>query len=182
MRVAIGSLLQRSDPARPGLTTLDAFLAGTLERDAALMAPAAATEIAGFLHVLQQAGVIAVPLLAAEAANGPPLMRESFHVLAVELVHRLAARLPVDAVLLATDAALRVEDEPDAAAELLERMRLVLPARTPIVVALHGAATARLADTGAIIAVAGDEEDRAAFGRRAARCAIDLMRHGARST
>ncbi|MBN8908952.1 MAG: M81 family metallopeptidase, partial [Rhodospirillales bacterium] len=127
---------------------------------------------AGFVAELRQADATVVPLLAAEAAEGPPLMRESFHVLAVELVHRLAARLPVDAVLLATDAALRVEDEADAAAELIERARLVLSARTPIVVALHGAATARLADTGAIIVSAQEHEDRAAFGRRVARRVI----------
>lgn len=173
MRVAVGSLLQRTDLTRPGLTTLDAFLAGTLERDAAMLASTAPTEIRGFAEALREADATAVPLLAAEAADGPPLMRESFHVLAVELVHRLAARLPVDAVLIATEAGLRVEDEPDAAAELVERIRLVLPARTPIVVALRGTATARLADTGAIIMVARAGEDRTTLGRRAARRAVD---------
>ncbi len=95
-----------------------------------------------------------VPLIAAVAPAGGPLMRETFHVLAIELVHRLAARRPVDGVLLSLPNVLTVEDEPDGNAELLERVRNVLPPQLPIVVSLPiGAApTPRMRLTGAIFA------------------------------
>ena len=79
-------------------------------------------------------------------------MRETFHVLAVELVHRLAARRPVDGVLLSLSATLVIEDEPDGNAELLERVRNVLPAGLPIAVVLPAGAsvTPRMRQPGVI--------------------------------
>ena len=93
-----------------------------------------------------------VPLIAAVSPAGGPLMRETFHVLAVELVHRLAARRPVDGVLLALSDGLGIEDEPDGNAELLERVRNVLPPGLPIGVALDPGAvvTPRMRHTGAV--------------------------------
>lgn len=121
MRIAIGALTHDTIPGLP-LTMMDAFV---LHRDDAVMAA-----LPAFANAL--AGMDIVPLIAAHASPGGPLMRETFHVLAVELVHRLAARRPVDGVLLSMPAALTIEDEPDGNAELLERVRNVLPPRLPI--------------------------------------------------
>jgi microcystin degradation protein MlrC len=73
-------------------------------------------------------------------------------VLAVELVHRLAARRPVDGVLLALSGGLAIEDEPDGNAELLERVRNVLPPGLPIGVLLEAGAlvTERMRQPGVV--------------------------------
>ena len=108
--------------------------------------------------ILREAGAEIVPLIAATGAAGGPLMRETFHVLAVELVHRLAARRPVDGVLLALDGRMAVEDEVDGCGELLERVRNVLPPALPIGVALGGGAevTARMRQPGVFFVLDSD--------------------------
>ena len=79
-------------------------------------------------------------------------------MLAVELVHRLAARRPVDGVLLALDGRMAVEDEVDGCGELLERVRNVLPPALPIGVALGGGAevTARMRQPGVFFVLDSD--------------------------
>ena len=129
MRIALGYLIHRSDPTLSGVTMMEAF---ALHREEAVL-----TELPEFAAALTEAGADIVPLIAATGAAGAPLMRETFHVLAIELVHRLAARRPVDGVLLALDSRLVVEDEPDGSGELLERVRNVLPPGLPIGVALE---------------------------------------------
>jgi len=119
MRIAIGSLIHQTRPESP-MTMMEAF---TLHREQAVLDALPAFALDG--HDI-------VPLLAATSSPGGPLMRETFHVLAVELVHRLAARRPVDGVLLALSGGLAIEDEPDGNAELLERVRNVLPPGLPI--------------------------------------------------
>ena len=129
MRIAIGSLIHETEPGTP-VTMMEAF---TLHREQAVLAA-----LPAFADMLNGADI--VPLIAAVAAPGGPLMRETFHVLAVELVHRLAARRPVDGVLLALSGGLAIEDEPDGNAELLERVRNVLPPGLPIGVSLEAGA------------------------------------------
>lgn len=128
MRIAIGCLIHETKPGAP-LTMMEAF---TLHREQAVLAA---------LPAFAMTGTDIVPLIAAVSAPGGPLMRETFHVLAVELVHRLAARRPVDGVLLALSSGLCIEDEPDGNAELLERVRNVLPPGLPIGVAMETGAT-----------------------------------------
>jgi microcystin degradation protein MlrC len=131
MRIAIGGIVQETDTFPRPLTRMEAF---TIVRDQELLAASAPPGIAGFLSALE--GVTPVPLLFAGASRGGPVMRETFHVLVSEMVHRLAARLPVDGVLLVLHGGMAVEDEPDAALEIIERTRNVVPAGTPIGVAL----------------------------------------------
>ena len=123
MRIAIGSLIHETKPGAPQVM-MEAFV---LHREQAVLAE---------LPAFALSGDDIVPLIAAFSPAGGPLMRETFHVLAVELVHRLAARRPVDGVLLSLSATLAVEDEPDGIAELLERVRNVLPPGLPIGVVL----------------------------------------------
>ena len=153
MRIALGSLIHRSDPTLSGVTMMEAF---ALHREEAVL-----TELPEFAAALTEAGADIVPLIAATGAAGAPLMRETFHVLAIELVHRLAARRPVDGVLLALDSRLAVEDEPDGSGELLERVRNVLPPGLPIGVVLEtgGAPTDRMRQPGVFFV--GDAEGAA---------------------
>ena len=129
MRIAIGSLIHETTDT-PSLTMMESF---TLHRERAVL-----TALPAFTAALGSAEI--VPLIAATSPPGGRLMRETFHVLAIELVHRLAARRPVDGVLLSLSAGLAIEDEPDGVAELLERVRNVLPPGLPIGVALPAGA------------------------------------------
>jgi microcystin degradation protein MlrC len=106
-------------------------------------------------------------------------MRETFDVLVSEMVHRLAARRPVDGVLLALHGAMVVEDEPDAEAEILERVRNVLPPGTPIGVSLdlHGHVTPRMLQPDVFFV--GYREyphiDMFETGQRTARLLLDVL-------
>jgi microcystin degradation protein MlrC len=145
MRIAIGSLIHETDPGAP-LTMMEAF---ALHREKDVL-----TALPAFVEALGGADI--VPVFAAVSPPGGPLMRETFHVLAVELVHRLAARRPVDGVLLSLSGGLAIEDESDGNAELLERVRNVLPPGLPIAVALPPGAsvTPRMRQPGVVF---GDE-------------------------
>lgn len=181
MRIAIGSLMQETNTFVPFRTTVDTFNAYYLRRDAELLTGfgAARVEIPGFLSVLAEAGATPVPLLAGHGGSNGPVMRETFHVLVNEMVHRLAARLPVDGVLLALHGAMVVEDEPDAEAEILERVRNVLPPGTPIGVSLdlHGHITPRMLQPDVFFV--GYREyphiDMFETGQRTARLLLDVL-------
>ena len=186
MRIAIGSLVQQTTatvnpdtPATQRLTTMDGFTRNGLRRDAALLDGAGRTVLAGFLSVLAEVGMTPVPLLAADGGAGGPVMRETFHVLLTEMVHRLAARLPVDGVLLVLDSAMAIEDEPDAAAEILERVRNVLPPATPIGVALGACprVTAQMRQPAVLFPeeLEGPHPDTVEAGRRTARRLLDVL-------
>jgi microcystin degradation protein MlrC len=181
MRVAIGSLMQETNTFVPFRTTVDTFNAYYLRRDSELLTGFgdARVEIPGFLSVLEQAGVTPVPLLAGHGGSNGPVMRETFDVLVSEMVHRLAARRPVDGVLLALHGAMVVEDEPDAEAEILERVRNVLPPGTPIGVSLdlHGHVTRRMLQPD--VFYVGYREyphiDMFETGQRTARLLLDVL-------
>ena len=172
MRIAIGSLLQAT--IRPGpVVMMEAFTSRYFHRDRDLLGGFrdARAAVPGFISVLHAAGVDIVPLIATDGGAGGPVMRETFHVLAVELVHALAARRPVDGVLLGLDGAMQVDDEPEATAEILERIRNVLPPFTPIGVALRGhcGITPRMRQPGVIVRRMPPDRARRSVRRRAAR-------------
>ncbi|MDR3537948.1 MAG: M81 family metallopeptidase [Acetobacteraceae bacterium] len=181
MRIAVGSLMQETNTFVPFRTTVDTFNAYYLRRDAELLTGfgSARVEIPGFLSVLAEAGATPVPLLAGHGGSNGPVMRETFDVLVSEMVHRLAARRPVDGVLLALHGAMVVEDEPDAEAEILERVRNVLPPGTPIGVSLdlHGHITPRMLQPDVFFV--GYREyphiDMFETGERTARLLLDVL-------
>jgi microcystin degradation protein MlrC len=181
VRIAIGSLLQETNTFVPSRTTVDTFKQHCLRRDTELLDGCGAPwgEIPGFLSVLAEAGATPVPTLAAHGGSNGPVMRETFHVLVTEMVHRLAARLPVDGVLLALHGAMVVEDESDAEAEIVERVRNVLPPGTPIGVSLdlHGHITPRMLQPDVFFV--GYREyphiDMLETGQRTARLLMDVL-------
>jgi len=120
-----------------------------------------------------------VPLLAAFAMASGPLTRDCFEALVVPIVEGLRGAGPLDGVLLALHGAMVVEDEPDSEAEILERVRAVLPAGVPIVVTLdlHGHITQRMIQPG--VAYIGYREyphiDLYETGERGARLLLDWI-------
>jgi microcystin degradation protein MlrC len=148
MRIAVGSLMQEANTFVPFRTDLDTFRSVYLHRGAEMLTGygAARVEVPAFFDVLREAGVEAIPLLAAHAGSRGPVTRAAFDTLMGEMEQRLRDAGRLDGLLLALHGAMLVDDNPDAEGEIIERMRAILPARLPIGVSLdlHGHITARM--------------------------------------
>jgi microcystin degradation protein MlrC len=181
MRVAIAELKQETNSFVPFLTTLDTF------RDQYICAgeevrtrfAAVRVEMAAFMDVLREAGVEAVPLTAAFAMASGPVARDAFEALMAELLTRLRAAGPLDGVLLALHGAMVLEDEPDAEAEIIARVRAVVGPGLPIAVSLdlHGHITQAMLQPD--VAMIGYREyphiDMYETGERTARLLLDWI-------
>src|SRR4051794_4518240 len=123
MRIAVGALMQETNTFVPFPTTVETFERVCLHRGEAILTgyDAARTEVPAFLAVLCEAGAEVVPLIAAMALASGTVERSSFEALLGELLDRLRAAGPVDAVLLALHGAMVVEDAPDGEAEIVAR-------------------------------------------------------------
>lgn len=181
MRIAVGSLMQETNTFVPSRTTLDTFRRVYLRRGNEVLDGfgAARVEVTGFLDVLRAAGAEPVPLLAGHAGSSGPVRRPDFDLLVSELTERLAEAGTVDGVLLALHGAMVVEDAPDAEAEILSRVRAVLPPGTPIGVSLdlHGHITAAMLQPDVFLV--GYREyphiDLYETGQRVARLLLDTL-------
>ena len=155
MRVAIGSLMQETNTYAPFPTTLRQFEATYLRRGEEVLTGfgAAKVEIPGFIDVLTQAGAEIVPLLAAHAGSGGRVARADFDLLLGEMAERLVRAGPVDGVLLALHGAMVLEDAADAEAEIIARVRAVLPPGTSLGVSLdlHGHVTPAMLQSGTFL-------------------------------
>ena len=143
MRVAIGSLVQETNTFVPFRTTTATFEAIYLRRGEEMLHAYghARTEIPAFIDVLRAAGADIAPLLGTHAAASGPIERARLRGAGRrDGASGYAMPVPVDAVLLSLHGALVVEDEPDGDAEIVARVRAILPAGTPIGVSLdlHG--------------------------------------------
>jgi microcystin degradation protein MlrC len=154
-RVAVGQLAQETNHFVPMATTLAHFQRRLLLRgDAVLHGWAdAKVEVPGFLDVLRQAGAVALPLIAAGADSGGPVTRAAFETLLGEMLERLRASLPVDAVLLALHGAMVLQDNDDPEAEIIARVRAMVGPGVPIAASLdlHGHVTPAMLQPGVIL-------------------------------
>ena len=181
MRIAIAELKQETNSFVPFKTTLDTFRDQYIWHGDELLTKFGAqrTEIPAYLDVLREAGATPIPLLAAFALASGPLTRDCFEALVGDLIERLGQAGPLDGVLLALHGAMVIEDEPDSEAEILERVRAVLPANLPIVVTLdlHGHITQRMIQPN--VAYIGYREyphiDMYETGERGARLLLDWI-------
>src|SRR5471032_2585938 len=185
MRIAIAEFKQETNSFVPFTTTLKTFEEQYLHRgdDVLTAFGDARLEIPGALDAIREAGAIPVPLLATMAMASGTVERESFDILMNEIVERLKAAMthdgPVDGVFLALHGAMIIEDEPDAEAEIVRRVRAVLKPGTPITVSLdlHGHITAAMLQPD--VAYIGYREfphiDMYETGYRAARLLIDWI-------
>jgi microcystin degradation protein MlrC len=106
------------------------------------------SEIGGFLAVLEPAGVDVVPTIAANCVSSGPVPRETFDALTGDILARLAAAGPVDAVLLALHGAMVLEDDPDGEGALLAAVRRQVGDGVPVVATLdlHATITPRMVE------------------------------------
>jgi microcystin degradation protein MlrC len=155
MRIAVGSLMHEANTFVPFRTDLDTFRSVYLHRGAEMLTGygAARVEVPAFFDVLREAGVEAVPLLAAHAGSSGPVTRAAFDTLVSEMEQRLRDAGRLDGLLLALHGAMLVEDNPDAEGEIIERMRAILPIGRPIGVSLdlHGHMTPRMLQPGTFL-------------------------------
>jgi microcystin degradation protein MlrC len=181
MRIAVGELKQETNSFVPFTTTLKTFEEQYLYRGSEMLAAFAGArlEIPGALDALREAGATAVPLLATMAMASGVVERASFEILLGEMLERLRDAGPVDGVFLSLHGAMILEDEPDAEAEIVRRVRGVVPG-TPITVSLdlHGHITAAMLqpDVAYIGYLEFPHIDMYETGHRAARLLIDWIK------
>lgn len=137
-RVAVASIMQETNSFSPIPTTADLFRSYYLLRGDELETGYvdARVEVPAILATLRAAGHVPVPLLATYAAAAGTVTRACLDEIMAEIEERLRAALPVDAVILALHGALVVEDQPDGEAEIIARVRAILPPGTPVGVSL----------------------------------------------
>jgi len=86
--------------------------------------------------VLAERAATPVPLIAARAGSGGPLRHDAFEVLLDDLLARLRAALPVDAVLLSLHGALVLDDHPDGDGLVLRAVRNLIGPDVPVAASL----------------------------------------------
>jgi microcystin degradation protein MlrC len=181
MRIAIAEFKQETNSFVPFVTTVKTFEDQYLHRGEAMLTAFgnARLEVPGALDACREAGATPLPLLATMAMASGTVERASFDILMNEILERLRAALPVDGVFLALHGAMILEDEPDAEAEIVRRVRAELPPGTPITVSLdlHGHITAAMLQPD--VAYIGYREfphiDMYETGYRAAQLLIDWI-------
>ena len=181
MRIAVGSLMQEANTFVPFRTDLETFRSVYFHRGAEMLTGygAARVEVPAFFDVLREAGVEAVPLLAAHAGSSGPATRAAFDTLMGDMEQRLRDARQLDGLLLALHGAMLVEDNPDAEGEIIERMRTSLPAGRPIGVSLdlHGHMSQRMLQPATFLI--GYREyphiDMYETGERVARLMLDTL-------
>jgi microcystin degradation protein MlrC len=186
LRVAIAELKQETNTFVPRPTTLADFAAWHLWTGDDLIAGLGDTnsEVAGFLDVLADVGIEAVPLLATFAISGGPVTTETFQALLADLLSRLEAAAPFDAVLLALHGAMvtAAEDDPDGV--MISAVRDVIGPDVPLVVSmdLHANLTRRSIEASdAIVGFRTSPHiDQRETGQRAARLLVGMLRDGVR--
>lgn len=138
MRIALGSLKQESNTFAPTDSDLEFFRADTLVAGADVLEFGRRTrvELSGFLDALAERGATPVPLIAAHACSGGPLRRDAFDVLVGDLLQRLRAALPVDAVLLSLHGALVLADHSDGDGLVLRAVRDLVGPEIPVAASL----------------------------------------------
>src|SRR3569623_458281 len=182
MRIAIAELKQETNTFVPFTTTVKTFEDQYLYRGDELLTAfgKARLEVPGALNAIKEAGAQAVPLLATMAMASGVVERKSFDILMGEIEQRLKAAVPIDGVFLALHGAMILEDEPDAEAEIVRRVRAVVGVGVPITVSLdlHGHITKAMLQPD--VAYIGYREfphiDMYETGYRATRLLIDWIK------
>ncbi|MGE0798066.1 MAG: M81 family metallopeptidase [Lautropia sp.] len=125
---------------------------------------------------------VAVPLVWASGGAGGVVTDDAFERIAGELVGRLSAALPVDAVYLDLHGAMVAERFDDAEGELLRRVKAAVGAATPVVASLdyHANLSPAMVEHCDALAVCRTYPhiDRFATGRRAAAQLRRLLQDG----
>src|SRR5947209_7036723 len=131
MKCAIGGISHETNTFSPIRTTRDLFGVHTTNlldhfRDTN-------TGMGGAIAFAERHGIEVAPTLYAGATPSGLVAAEAYAGLKQELLDRLRAALPVDAVLLCLHGAMVVEEIPDGEGDLLAAVRVVVGPNIPVV-------------------------------------------------
>jgi microcystin degradation protein MlrC len=182
MRVLVAELKQETNSFVPYLTKLAQFENWHLwEGDQILAeAPGLNWEVTGFLDVLAEAGIEAVPAIATMAISGGSVEQATFDDLLGRLLAHIAQAGEIDGMLLALHGAMVSEEHEDADGVIAKAVRTVIGPDIPLVISLdlHANITRQLVT--AVDAIAGFKTaphiDHRDTGQRAARMLVQQLR------
>ncbi len=186
MRVAIAELKQESNTFVSRPTTLADFAAWHHWRDDAVIAGSRDTncEIAGFLDVLEPAGLTPVPIMATFAMSGGRVTEAAFAALLDELLSGLQRHGPCDGVLLALHGAMVSDEVDDPDGAIIAAVRSLIGEETPVVVTmdLHANVTRQcIEQADAIVGFRTSPHiDLRETGQRGARLLLRMLHDGVR--
>ena len=181
MRVAIGEFKQETNTFAWGVTTRQQFEDFHLWFGEEILANMRGTnsEVGGFISVCEERGLTLLPTLAGFAISGGPVTAETYLSLRNELLQRLDAARPFDAVLLALHGAMVAEGEDDPDGATLEAVRALIGPDTPLVVSmdLHANVTQKCVEQADVIVGfrTSPHIDQRETGERAARILADWL-------
>lgn len=138
MHVGVGLLFQESNTFFSVPMTMERFKEQDLHYGREIPAHWAetATEMGGFLEGAKQAGMEAIPTVAAWGMPAGPLTRKTFENLSGALLSSVKSAGNLDGVLLSLHGAMVAESFPDSDGEILRRLREAIGPATPLVVTL----------------------------------------------
>jgi len=138
MKIAIGMMKHETNTFSTINTRLEDFNP-TYGEDLVKQLRDTRSEVGGFLKVLGEEGAEVVSTMGANATPSGPLVHEDYMQIVDTIVDKIAAE-DVDGVLLALHGAMVAEDQPEAEAFLLEKIRAAIGWETPIMITLdlHG--------------------------------------------
>ncbi|MFP3952479.1 MAG: M81 family metallopeptidase [Candidatus Bathyarchaeia archaeon] len=138
MKIAIGMMKHETNTFSTVNTTLEDFNP-TYGEDFIKQLRGTRSEVGGFIKVLEEEGAEVIPTMGANATPSGPLVHEDYLQIVDTIVDKIGAE-DVDGVLLALHGAMVAEDQPEAEAFLLERIRTAIGGKTPVIITLdlHG--------------------------------------------
>ena len=135
--------------------------------------------VEGMIGVLRSCSAEIAPLIVATTCPGGPLTSECYAQLKTEMLQRLRAALPVDGVLLSLHGSATAEDVGDIEGDLLQAVREIVGASTPVVATLdtHGHVTQKMVEnTEALLGFAKyPHTDTQNTGERGAKLLLDIL-------
>lgn len=136
MRIAVGGILQESNPFAPQRAMMADFTKNYFAEGDEIIAKLGQSrvEVTGAVDRLVAGGAVPVPLFASHGGAGGPVTRQCFDDLLGRLLGRLKAAGHVDGIVLATHGAMVVDGITDAESEMLKAIRAVVGDRVPIAV------------------------------------------------
>ncbi|MFO0904377.1 MAG: M81 family metallopeptidase [Pirellulales bacterium] len=187
-RIAVGELAQETDSFSPLLAGLDEFESyGLFRGEELLVRMRGAGPIGGLFEVAEQQPhpIEWKPLVRAWAGAGGAIRDDVFRQLLDDLLQRLRAAGPVDAVFLALHGAAASQSNDDVEGTVLEAVRRIVGPRVPIVVPLdhHANVTRRMFEhADLLVAHETQPHDPIDTGRKTARLLFQMLQSRIRPT
>jgi len=154
MRFAIGGFAHETNTFCPGVTELAAFRAEWAEGDAVIATNRGVrTDVGGMIDAGERLDIELIPTIVTSTEPSATIARSAFDTITSEILARLKAALPVDAVVFGVHGAGSAEGIDDIEGAFLGMIRELIGPDTPLVVTLdlHGNTTQAMVDAADIL-------------------------------